>query len=320
MISEEKMEEFCEKAKEKLFFYIESKFWSKPSIEELNNWLSNFKSIQEKYCATKLLDRFVYYSEEDIIRLIEYGLYEKILKRQFLEIELKNSFTSTNKQLYNEKKVFFKNLRVVPLYTGNQSESSLAMLRYLTNSIGFPEDQILDLNNLKKEMLNDCKNLVIIDDFIGSGTQIQDFWNSKKIVLDGEELYFNQLKEIITGIQIEYFCLVCTEEGYDKFKYNYETGNRNDLRITYSEMLGNRFKVFSKDSTYFDNEEVEECKNILQNLCDQNDIDLLGYHGLDYAVAFHHSIPDCSLPLFYIQNGNWNYLFRNKKTPIYDNI
>ncbi|WP_294824185.1 hypothetical protein, partial [uncultured Flavobacterium sp.] len=48
-----KIEEFSSYALKKVYFYIESKFWSKLDIPILRNWLNNFKTVEEKYCASK---------------------------------------------------------------------------------------------------------------------------------------------------------------------------------------------------------------------------------------------------------------------------
>ncbi len=307
-------EDFNTYARDKVYFYIESGFWSKPKMKDLQRWLGNFKSTQEKYCALKLLDRFVYYSEEDIIRLINFGIYEKIFKRYALKLEKESGFCLTNDDFLIEKKNFLNNAYFVPLQTGNLSQSSLVMARYLTIDIGISENKVLDTNCLNSDILNNCNNLIILDDFVGSGKQINDFWNFTKANLDGKDILFNRLKEIFPNMEVEYFCLVCTQEGYENFKYDHEIDKRNDLMVTYGELLGSRFKIFGENSVYFDSEEIERCKNIIEGICYQNKIDFLGYEGLDYAIAFHHGIPDCSLPLFYTNNKSWKYLFRNKKT------
>ncbi|WP_282179473.1 phosphoribosyltransferase-like protein [Maribacter stanieri] len=317
MISQETIDLFNPFALDKVYFYIESDFWSKPKMKELHNWLDNFNSDEEKYCALKLLDRFVYYSEDDIVHLLKFGINEKIVKRHLLQVEQNNNFIISNDKINIAKEEFLKNLYFIKLDTKNPSQSSEAMLRHLKIDVGFPESNILDTNNLKKETLLKCKNLVILDDFIGSGTQIRNFWNYGHIILDGKEIKFNELENIFPNVSIEYFCLVCTQEGYDNFKYDDGMGIRTDLRITYGEILSNKFKVFSKESVYFEKLEIEYCKNLLQELCKKNYIDLLGYESLDYAIAFHHGIPDCSLPLFYMNNERWNYLFRNKKTELH---
>lgn len=307
-------DDFVKYALQKVHFYIESKFWSKLDNDTLNKWLNNFKTTDQKYCAAKLLDRLVYYSEEDIVRLLEFGFNELVLKRYILNIELANDFEVPNVELIKFRTEFYSKSVVVPLLSNkNPSESSLAMTRYLTNDLGFPEGNILDITNLFSEVLKNAKNLIIIDDFIGSGTQIFDFWNITKMKIDNVEYTINNIKSLYPELEIEYLCLVCTEEGY----LNFHTKNSAvGLRITYCEKLANKFRVFGSTSVYFDKDEVEENKSIIEELCDSNGINLLGYQGLDYAIAFHHDIPDSSLPIFYKQTKNWNPLFRNKKTNI----
>ncbi|GAB1857352.1 hypothetical protein MHTCC0001_21880 [Flavobacteriaceae bacterium MHTCC 0001] len=314
MLNHQSIQDFNGYALDKVYFYIESDFWSKPKMNDLHKWLSNFKSLEEKYCAFKLLDRFIYYSEDDIVHLMKYGINEKIVKRYVLQIEQEHDFQLSNQEINILKKDFLKELYFIKLDTQNPSQSSEAMLRHLKIDVGFPESNILDTNDLKSDTLCNCKNLVILDDFIGSGTQIKNFWNFGKIKLDGEEIFLKDLNLAFPNISIEYFCLVCTQEGHDNFKLDDSMGIRTDLRITYGEILSNRFKIFSKESMYFEKSEIEECKNILQNLCINNGFGLLGYESLDYAIAFHHGIPDCSLPLFFTNSGKWNYLFRNKNT------
>ena len=308
------MNDFNNYAIKKVYFYIESKFWSKLDITILQEWLSNFKTLEEKYCALKLLDRFVYYSEDDIIRLLDYGFNEKILKRQILKDEINNSFNCKNTSIMDKKKSFMEEILILPLITDNVSESSPAMARHLTNDLGFPENRILDLNNLKSSDLNTAKRLIIIDDFIGTSNQIYTFWNETKIKIDGEEVFTNKLKSRFTNLEIEYFCLVCTEEGFENFNIDNNALGSTGLKITYCEMLSKKFKVFGETSVYFNKKEVEICKNIIESLCSKNNIELLGYKSLDYAIAFHHSIPDSSLPLFFKKRDSWNPLFKNKNT------
>lgn len=311
-MSDQEKDDFVKYALQKVHFYIESKFWSKLDNDTLNKWLNNFKSADEKYCAAKLLDRLVYYSEEDIVRLLEFGFNEIVLKRYILDLELKSDFKVSNEDVLKFRNEFYSKSVIVPLLSNkNPSESSLAMTRYLTNDLGFPETHILDITNLSSKVLKNANNLIIIDDFIGSGTQIFNFWNATKMKIDNTEYTINNIKSLYPNLEIEYLCLVCTEEGY----LNFHTKNSSvGLRITYCEKLANKFKVFGSTSVYFDKDEVQENKSTIEGLCDKNGISLLGYQGLDYAIAFHHDIPDSSLPLFYKKTENWNPLFRNKKT------
>ena len=309
--SEQEKKDFTSYALQKAYFYIESKFWSKLDIDTLNKWLHNFQSIDEKFCASKLLERFIYYSEEDILRLIKYGLTELIFKRQATQIELDRNFADSNQSFLDAQSSFFKSTLFLPLTSNNNpSESSGAIVRYLTNDIGIPEHQVIDINDCKKD-LSLFTNLIILDDFVGSGRQIFDFWNYTTIMINKKSFIINTLPLFFPNLQIEYLCLVCTEEGYTDF----HSRNTNvGLRITCCEKLTTKFKVFGSNSIYFDRNELDYGKDVLANLCRRSGISLLGYQGYDYAIAFHHSIPDTSLPLFFKEKDDWKPLFRNKKT------
>lgn len=314
-------EKYCSLSLETINFYIESGFWSKPKKQILTNWLNNFKEPFEKYCAVKLLMNFLYYSEEDIIRLLEYGLFEKIFSKYLLKKEISSGFSITNKELLEFRTEFEEGIRFIPLQTGNVSESSTLMTRHLTNELGINEKTILDIKNLKKEDFKDVKNVILIDDFIGTGTQIHTFWNFTQVSLDGEELIgVKKLKEIFSeGVDFEYFCLVATEEGLENLTQNNFEQN-TALKVTFCEKLTDIHKVFGANSIYFEDDEIDECREVLEKLSKQNKIKLYGYNQSDYAIAFHHSIPDCSLPLFFKENNSWNTLYRNKKTKSDDYI
>jgi hypothetical protein len=216
MIDSQKLIDANKLSREKAIFYIDSKFWSKPSISELDNWLNNFKTSEEKYCAYKLINRLVYYSESDIIRLLDFTLYEKIFKRRLLNLEIESQFSISKKELQSLKNDFKNDLRIIPLSTGDQSESSLAILRHLTNDLGISNSLIINFSNSKSEDLENCKNLIIVDDFIGSGTQIKTFWNTQEIVIDGKRMFLNQIKKMFPNIEIDYMCLVTT--CFDPYK------------------------------------------------------------------------------------------------------
>lgn len=118
MVSKEEMQKFIDYATEKIYLYIESKFWSKPNLETLQKWVNNFDDIDEKYCAMKLLDRFVYFSEEDIVRLLQYGINENIINRYVLKHEIDNNFNLSNDNILNFKNTLVESMRFIPL-TGN---------------------------------------------------------------------------------------------------------------------------------------------------------------------------------------------------------
>ncbi|WP_306642750.1 phosphoribosyltransferase-like protein [Sanyastnella coralliicola] len=313
MMSDSEKEEFIEYAIEKVYFFIDSQFWSKFDVSKVQSWMQNFRSLDERYCAAKLLDRFVYYSEDDVIQLLKHGLNELFLRRDYLRAEDESGYSLTNDELQSLKNQFIRKTALLPLSEGNPTESSHAVARILSNEIGFPEQNVLSPSNLESDYFNNFDRILIIDDFVGSGDQIIEFWNLFDTKVDEESIKMYEFPHKFPNIDIQYFCLVVTKEGYDRF-YNEELEHMKNLTIRYCEMLPTKFKIFGDDSVYFDQEEREECKAIIQNLISDKGFGLTGYRQLEYAVAFHHCIPDASLPLFYEKKENWNYLLRNKRT------
>ncbi len=311
--SNREKEEFIQFALDKVNFYIESKFWSKFEIPQLRLWLSNFASLDEKYCAACLLDRFVYYSETDIIRLLKYGVMEKYVRTQILEHETKNDFLTSELAIEGIKNDFFSDTSIMPLTAGNPSESSYTIARYLSLEIGINELNIINPLNIDSNYLSKFKRVLIVDDFIGSGEQIIDFWNTQDIQIDNQPSKMYELAARYKNIEFSYFCLVATEEGIKTF-YDEDSVHNKNLKIVFCEKLSDKFKIFGNRSVYFTIDEIEECTEILGNLCRTKGIGLKGYNGLDYAIAFHHDVPDATLPLFFECNDSWNYLLKNKKT------
>jgi len=305
--------EFIHYAIEKVYFYIDSNFWSKLNVTRVQRWMNNFTTLDEQYCAAKLLDRFVYYSEEDTIQLLKHGLNDLFIREEFLCLEEETDFQLGDSQFDDLKNSYIKETAIMPLSEGNPTESSHAIARILSNEIGFPESNILNPQSMELEYIKKFKRILIVDDFVGTGDQIIEFWNFFDVCVDGNNVKMFELARDIEEIRIEYFCLVVTEEGYKRF-YSEELAHDKSLNIRYCEMLKEKFKIFGAKSVYFNQDEIEDCKKILEKLVLSKGINLSGWRGLDYAIAFHHCIPDASLPLFYEKQEDWNYLIRNKTT------
>lgn len=130
------------------------------------NWLDNFdKSDWSK--ALIVLNSFEYYTTKDIIKEFDYHLSE--------------AFSKVN----NSNPIY-------ALPVGKAGKSGLAMIYYLkkTNSFVDNKIKILDQNDLKK--LNQHDNLILIDDFAGSGRTISEYFISIKSELP-ENVYVSTL-------------------------------------------------------------------------------------------------------------------------------
>ena len=316
--SEKDKEEFIQYSIDKVYFYIESKFWSKLTVKRVQNWMKNFESIDEKYCAARLLDRFVFYSEDDTIRLLDYGINEIFIRKEYLRKEQEEDFLIEEAELKKVKEDFLGRTGLLPLSEGNPTDSSFEMARKISSELGFPEGQVISPTEFDSDINKRYDQIIILDDFIGTGDQIIDFWNYSDINFNGVKRKLYEISKILTNTSFHYLCLVSTKEGLDRF-YSEDLHHDKTLSISCCEILKEKFRIFN-GTVYFDEGEVEECQKIIKALCERKNINFLGFRRKDYAIAFHHGIPDASLPLFYEQNENWNYLIRNKKTKEYAGV
>ena len=271
-------------------------------MTHLDLWLANFPDDMGQYIAMQLLYRFIYYSERDVKRLLEHGLYKVFLYRTSVTWGKDSQFTMKAEKQRELGDQIIGGIMFTPLLDRNKpSESGNVLCRYLNRDLGISSEQICqpqDLSDLQN------KHVVILDDFIGSGQQILDFWNLPKI--NG-----NRLSDLATtnGLEVTYLCLVATRYGLSRI------GARNiHLTVLTCETLEDNHRVFNVPSLYFGPQtQVESAKHYLFHLCRKHRIPLLGFRDLDYAVAFHHAVPDATLPLFWKETANWRPLMKRRR-------
>lgn len=304
-------QEFVHKVKSKIEFLIENKFWTNTTFDNYQVWLNQFNDVDEKYFACTLLNTFINYNEEDIRGLCKYGIYNKILNIDTLNIDIENEFCIENAELSLKIEEIIKKIAFVPLKAkASPAQSSTAFIsRLLQQTIKSISDiQIIDINVVNLDFIDKYEHILIVDDVIGSSEQYYGFFMESRYLYKGESYSLNEIAAKMPNKRFEYFCLAATAEGIDKIinSENY----RNNIFITPCEIYDDTFKVFSDKSIFFESiEEKNSCYEIYKIICERANLNCFGYKGLDYAFGFHHRIPDFCLPLFYEQTTKWRPLF-----------
>jgi len=309
-MEEELMSKFYTDVKSKIKFYIASKIWDRPNrLSKLDGWYSNFDTPIEKYFASKILDKFIYYSYEDIIELCKYGIFQNVVKNKLIKKLELDIFIIENKQYELEFKKQLSNIAFIPLAdSGRPPESSNLIAQILRDELNIQEDHIFfpaDIEVVIKS--HKFSHILIFDDIIGSGDQIYNFWNTIEFPFAGQNLTFRKISENNPTIDFEYLSLVATQYGLENL--NEPTFNVNGLKISFVEQLTDEYRIFNKKSIFFNEEEAKTAKLVLENLCNVKGIKFKGHENLDYAVSFSHGTPDCSLPMFKVETPTWNGLF-----------
>jgi hypothetical protein len=311
-IAQRKQEQrWREWVKKKIEFYISTGKWDKVSIAQLNAWLANFDDEGQKYALT-LLNHFIYYSSEDVKRLCQYAIAKVVFKNQLLNVDQSHSFCCEDEVLRQELTYRIQETRVVPVLSeGNPTESGNAIARVYTTTGLINENQVIRPDEIIPCIYQgSCKRFLFVDDFMGTSEQLVSFWNGPYISLgmSGQRGSLARISAQHTNISFEYIALVATAYGLRDIEERVP-----GLKLFFCEKLSDEYRIFSNDSIFFDTpDDRQACESYLESLCRDRHIDTKGYHGLDFAIAFHHGAPDSCLPLFWEKSLSWTPLFQRR--------
>jgi len=290
-------------------FYIESRCWDGIDHETLAAWLQNFPDDEGKYYALRLLHRFIYYSESDVVQLCRHGIFNLLLGADVLKDQYTSDFRHSQTQLEHRLSLAMENSRIVPLLDQDKPyESGNLITRILVQKLSFRGSLIINPEEVVREIQRGCQHVIIVDDCIGSGDQIVAYWTKPFRFQDSFLTSFSDAAKNFPQVRFHYLTLVGAAKGINK-AMKLTTG----LNILPCETLTDEYRVFSNRSRFFASEEEKKrARGYLIGLLKRRGITLMGHDNLDFGVAFHHNIPDWSLPLFHKRRANWRPLMIRK--------
>jgi hypothetical protein len=233
-----------------------------------------------------------------------------VFRDKLLNIDQSHDFCCPDEVLLKELSARIQETKIVPvLKEGNPTESGNNIARIYTATGLIKEDQVIRPDDIISNINQGaCKRLLFVDDFLGSGKQLDSFWNEKHRWLRIKNQTLAQICRQHPNISFEYVALVATSQGLKNIE-----GRVTGLKIAFCEKLSDEYQVFGNDSIFFETlEDRKACQNYLQKLCRQKKIRVMGYRGLDFAIAFHHGAPNSCLPLFWDESTTWSPLFERR--------
>lgn len=294
---------------------ISQQQWSGIGNREVDKWLQNFKdlSLEDKHMVYKLLTSVIYFSEKDVTDVLKDGVFKCIAYDSILKSQIDNEFQLSNRALQNLYEKELSQACFVPLLDSDSPhESGNYVSRLLVQQGIIPPSQSMFIDKVP-ECFKDGKfnKLIIVDDCVGSGHQLTGFWTKTKVKDNGKDI---SIKELCTkySVSAKYLTLF----GYNK--------SIEDLRSIFKDLtvycvrdLSDQQRVFTDESyVWSNNDERDKAIELFGTLCKNAGIPLLGYNNLDFAFIMHKTIPDWSLPLFWMENSDWNLLVRRKNSNV----
>jgi hypothetical protein len=179
--------------------------------------------------------------------------------------------------------------RAVFITFGGPAKSGAAIARYYYAASGVDAQRFRSDRELGSISSNGA--FVLLDDFIGSGSQITRYWERLSAA----------------GKSAEWVCaaLLGYKEGVERIKAG--TG----IRVVVNELLTERDKVFSTESSVFDRAELPAARLTFESYGNRLfQGHPLGYEDGQALVAFHDSVPNNTLPVIWSERMGWKPIFR----------
>lgn len=275
-------------------------FWPKmPLVINPKGWLDNFLD-SERDVARALLESFIYLNQEST---------EQLLISAFRSISTMCSpghFSGarTDPQVWDQLRQGI----TVTYPTGenpNPTDSGHLFVRRTRQVMGISETQIMDPGGAVQRLIDDPTSpLVMIDDFAGSGDQFLKTWTREYDTSLGRMSLANLAG--IQPVEIYYVAAIVTWMAHQRI-----TVGAPGVRICSGHRLSGRYSVTDSRSVVLPDSLRTQARAVISASSARAGILPawnFGYHGLALTIAFSHSVPDATLPIYWHQSDTWKAL------------
>ena len=198
------------------------------------------------------------------------------------------------------------------------TDSGYIFTRKLRDELDISDTQIIKFDALFKKLENYSstpQNVILVDDFVGSGAQTDEAWNTHRLGNYGMTL--NELQSRYHH-RIIYAPLIVNDIGLERI---------NDccpnLHLEYIHHLGPEFNLFNVDGVCWasDKNLYGKFLAMMNRIASEQNIpikngnhvnDMQGFAQQGLSLAFSHGIPDACPAFFYWNTATWKPL---KKRP-----
>lgn len=283
-------------------FFVNVQLWPIYTDLDFRGWLSNFLP-EEREHAIHLLNAFSFYSDR---------LVNQMLVAAFQAIStaviVPGSDPTSSLMVWRD----FLNSVIVTHVQGetpNITDSGYAFARKARQQLGIDEARILSPEAALTKIIRAKipPPVVFVDDFIGSGDQFVRTWY-RPLNVDGKRISFADVS-VKGGGRFYYCTLVSTSRGYNRIR-----AECRDVNVMPTHVLPEQYSALAPDSIVWPEHLRESARDFLYNASMRAGIPEIGperwtgYEDLGLALAFAHSVPDATLPLFHWPHHGWKPL------------
>ncbi len=191
----------------------------------------------------------------------------------------------------------------------SDADSSFHFVRMARQVLGLPESQIMDPSLAVSELASKGNRpVVFFDDFVGSGRQFLGTWRRSFPINSHSQMSFEKLAALMRGAKFYYCPLICTEYGRQRVSQGCP-----HVTIAPAHLLPDTYGALAPTSILWPPHLRASAQSFVEGASRRAGIpdpQWRGFHGLGLALAFEHSVPDATLPLFYWEDNGWKPLIR----------
>lgn len=248
-------------------------------------WLNNFEE-EDQGIAAFLLDQFVFYSNRYTDALL-HSAYNK-----FGDV-LDNKVSSELVEELSRARFTF-----VSGETPNPTDSGFYICRKLRQIFDISEEQFVE-PGLALEHALDGGLVVFADDFVGSGDQFFKTWTRDYL---GEFPSSFSHAALNDGFKCVYLAIAATQRGIDRIRRD-----TRGVQLAICHVLDERTSIHGMelgwltkgDIDRFLEKYVDKLRPREEYIKNTREFIKYGYHRQALVLAFEHSVPDATLPIFW---------------------
>lgn len=293
IITRQEVDALEQSVKSRIFDLIDTKVWTIDATR-VNAWLNSYKDLHHRYIALHVLDRLIYRSRamakagynsalQSVIRPL-YNQYHNA------DIDLKTWSKDIGVNGRPLKKIYFCPVRL----KGDSGASGDTVLRipsihtHYTGVISHSGINLPGLGTINSPSDVTGNLIVLVDDVLGSGQQINDFAQETK------------LEELASNNRIAYMPLIAMDKGIKS-----ATSKMQYLEVCPVEVLSDDEFFFSSDRDSFvgdsriSQEDAKKWYESALKAAGGYGGPPFGRGGLSLTVAFQWGTPNQSLPIIW---------------------
>lgn len=287
----------------KIQYLVDIHVWPERQHLDPRGWLRNFDRPKEQPFALNMLNVFIYYNKS-IVNALFLGAVQQL---SATVTESTRSFDEAQKEWSSFLKTTL--ITYVEGETPNPTDSGFTFARKARQILGISEHQIKHpVDALRVLSMNDTSSIVFVDDFVGSGEQMIKSWHRSYCVGSGNIESFALASK--HGAKIFYTPIVATKYGLQRIR---EKCTGLDLRPAH--IIDEMYSLTSDKSILWPAALKPHAADFLLNasrragIVDGLDgLSWKGFHDLALPLAFSHSVPDATLPLYFWDRNGWTPL------------